>query len=182
MAVTDIGYNLNTVEPALQIFTDGGCSGNPGPGGWAYVIIGNGERGVGSKEPEEGEACILAEKWGAEENTTNNRMELTAVIASLRALKALNNDFQCADCRKTTVYTDSQYVQKGITEWISKWKRNSWRTVDKKPVKNKDLWVELDSLAGGCSLEWKWIRGHSGIDYNERCDRMTQEAIASIRD
>jgi ribonuclease HI len=82
--------------------------------------------------------------------------------------------------RNVAVYTDSQYVQKGITDWIRKWKLNAWRTSDKKPVKNQDLWMKLDALAGEFSLEWVWVRGHAGIDYNERCDRMTQQAIASI--
>jgi ribonuclease HI len=153
------------METPLKIYTDGGCSGNPGPGGWAYVMTL--ETFQGSK--------VLAEKYGAEENTTNNRMELTAVIESLRALKTMPDI-----PRKAAIYTDSQYVQKGITEWIGKWKRNSWLTSDKKPVKNQDLWVELDSLAGEFSLGWVWVRGHSGLEYNERCDRMTQEAIKSM--
>jgi ribonuclease HI len=154
------------METALKIFTDGGCSGNPGPGGWAYIIV---------LETFQGEK-IAAQEQGAEENTTNNRMELTAVISALRALKKPENAFPC----KATVYTDSQYVQKGITEWISNWKRNFWRTSDKKPVKNQDLWMELDSLVGEFSLKWEWVKGHAGIEYNEQCDRMTQEAINEI--
>jgi ribonuclease HI len=153
------------MEASLKIYTDGGCSGNPGPGGWAFVIV---------LETFQGRK-VLAERWGAEKNTTNNRMELTAVIESLQAIKTMINV-----PRTAAVFTDSQYVQKGITEWISKWKRNSWRTTDKKPVKNQDLWVELDALAGEFPLKWEWVRGHSGIEYNELCDRMTQEAIASI--
>ncbi|MDR0289849.1 MAG: ribonuclease HI [Treponema sp.] len=158
------------MEAPLKIYTDGGCSGNPGPGGWAYVMVM--ETFQGSK--------ILAEQWGSERSTTNNRMELTAVIESLRALKALGGDPQNAVPRQAAIFTDSQYVQKGITEWINKWKRNAWRTSDKKPVKNQDLWVELDLLAGEFPLKWEWVRGHSGVEYNERCDRMTQEAILSI--
>ena len=104
-------------------------------------------------------------------------MELTAVIEALRALKALDGV-----PRKAAVYTDSQYVQKGITEWIRKWKQNSWRTSDKKPVKNQDLWKELDALAGELSLDWVWVQGHAGIELNERCDRMTQEAIALVKE
>jgi len=151
------------MEASLKIFTDGGCSGNPGPGGWAFVMV---------QETFQGEK-ILNEQLGGEKSTTNNRMELTAVIESLRALKTM------ADApRKAVIYTDSQYVQKGITEWIGNWKRNAWRTSDKKPVKNQDLWMELDALAGEFSLGWQWVRGHSGVEYNERCDRMTQEAIA----
>jgi len=154
------------VETGLRIFTDGGCSGNPGPGGWAYVMIM--ETFQGGK--------IIAEEKGAEKETTNNRMELTAVIKSLQALKNMKDV-----PRKVTAYTDSQYVQKGITEWIRNWKRNSWRTSDKTPVKNKDLWVELDSLAEEFAISWQWVKGHAGNEYNERCDQMTQEAIASLR-
>jgi len=153
------------METPLKIYTDGGCSGNPGPGGWAYVMV---------IETFQGDK-ILAEKWGAEKDTTNNRMELTAVIESLLALKAMNDV-----PRQITIYTDSQYVQKGSTGWIHKWKHNAWRTSDKKPVKNKDLWMALDTLAGEFSLSWVWVQGHVGIEYNERCDRMTQQAIASI--
>ena len=153
------------MSESLKIFTDGGCSGNPGPGGWAYVIVAETFQGP----------VILAEQYGGEKDTTNNRMELRAVIESLRAIIAMQNI-----PHKAVVYTDSQYVKKGITEWIIKWKKNAWRTSDKKPVKNQDLWIELDSLAGELSLGWEWIRGHAGNNFNERCDRMTQEAIASI--
>jgi len=152
------------VETSLKIFTDGGCRGNPGPGGWAYVMV---------LETFQGET-IAARNKGAEKDTTNNRMELTAVISALRALKTMDVP------RKTCVFTDSQYVQKGITEWIKLWKRNSWKTSDKKPVKNQDLWIELDSLAQEFSINWEWIRGHAGNEYNELCDTMTQEAIADI--
>jgi len=110
-----------------------------------------------------------------ERDTTNNRMELSAVINALRALKTMDDV-----PRQTALYTDSQYVQKGITEWIHIWKRNSWKTSDKSPVKNQDLWKELDLLAGEFTIKWEWVRGHAGHEYNERCDRMTQEAIASL--
>jgi ribonuclease HI len=150
------------METPLKIYTDGGCSGNPGPGGWAYVII------IKTFQGEN----IIAEDKGSQKETTNNRMELTAVIEALRALKTMNDV-----PRQVSVYTDSQYVQKGITEWIRNWKRNSWRTSDKTPVKNKDLWMELDSLTGDFVINWEWVRGHAGNEYNERCDRMTQEAI-----
>jgi ribonuclease HI len=153
------------MESALKIYTDGGCSGNPGPGGWAFVMV---------LETFQG-GNILAERSGAEKGTTNNRMELTAVIESLQALKTMNNMPHNA-----AIFTDSQYVQKGITEWINKWKRNAWQTSDKKPVKNQDLWVKLDALAGEFHLKWEWVRGQSGIEYNELCDRMTQEAIAGV--
>jgi ribonuclease HI len=147
----------------IHIYTDGGCSGNPGPGGWAYVMV--------TKAPE-GDT-ILAEEYGGEKDTTNNRMELLAVISALKALKGKQ-----AIKGEATVYTDSQYVQKGITTWIHNWKRNSWRTSDKKPVKNQDLWLELDALALELSPAWVWVRGHAGDKYNERCDALTQKVIA----
>ena len=150
----------------IGIYTDGGCSGNPGPGGWAYVIVGTGG---------EGESALLAEKWGAEKSTTNNRMELQAVIAALRVLGSMSLGDE-----KVTLYTDSQYVQKGITEWIRNWKRNFWRTSDKKPVKNQDLWQELDALAASLPVTWAWVKGHAGNEYNERCDALAQKAIASL--
>lgn len=147
----------------VLVFTDGGCSGNPGPGGWAYVIIADGS---------------TRERWGAEGLTTNNRMELSAVIA---ALKSIVEDPSLRG-RPLTVYTDSQYVQKGISSWVSSWKRNGWRTASKDPVKNRELWQELDSLAAGLTVAWRWVKGHAGNEYNERCDALTQEAIASVRD
>ena len=156
---------MDKMETPLKIYTDGGCSGNPGPGGWAYIMV---------TDTFEGNT-ILAQDQGSEKNTTNNRMELSAVIAALRMLRTMDN----ASC-KATVYTDSQYVQKGITGWIRNWKRNSWRTSDKKPVKNQDLWKELDALATELSPGWEWVSGHSGIEFNELCDRMTQDAIRSI--
>ena len=149
----------------IHVYTDGGCSGNPGPGGWAYVVV---------LETFQGDK-VLAEKWGAEKDTTNNRMELSAVIASLEALSAMNDI-----PRKLAVYTDSQYVQKGISEWIVKWKRNAWQTSDKKPVKNQDLWMRLDALAEGFNISWNWVKGHAGNKYNEICDALAQKAIASI--
>ena len=153
------------MEASLRIYTDGGCSGNPGPGGWAYVMVQQTFQG----------GQIIAQDKGAERETTNNRMELNAVISALRALKTMKGV-----PRQAAVYTDSQYVQKGITEWIRTWKRNSWRTSNKSPVKNKDLWMELDALAGEFPLKWEWVRGHAGNEYNELCDSMTQEAIADI--
>ena len=147
-----------------KIYTDGGCSGNPGPGGWAYVIIMNTFQGD----------QIVAQNKGSKKDTTNNKMELTAVIEALRELK------KNGASQKVSVYTDSQYVQKGISEWIINWKRNSWKTSDKKPVKNQELWVELDSLASEFSINWEWVKGHAGNEYNEMCDKMTQEAIASV--
>jgi len=150
-------------DASFKIYTDGGCSGNPGPGGWAYVMVQQTFQGV----------QVIAKEKGSEKDTTNNRMELTAVIMALRALKTMANV-----PHQTAVITDSQYVQKGITEWIRNWKRNAWRTADKKPVKNQDLWMELDSLAGEFPIQWEWVKGHAGNEYNEMCDAMTQEAIA----
>ena len=147
----------------LDIYTDGGCSGNPGPGGWAYVLV--------------KDNAVTAEAWGSEPDTTNNRMELLAVISAVKSLKNKTDPSRQDNCQ-VTVHTDSQYVQKGITEWIRKWKNNSWQTSDKKPVKNKDLWLELDALAGEQNITWKWIRGHAGNTYNERCDSLVQKAIA----
>jgi len=152
-------------EASLKIYTDGGCSGNPGPGGWAYVMV---------RQTFQG-GQVIAKNKGSQKGTTNNRMELTAVIMALRALKTMTDV-----PRQAAVYTDSQYVQKGITEWIRNWKRNDWRTADKKPVKNQDLWMELDSLASEFPLKWEWVKGHAGNEYNEMCDAMTQEAIALV--
>ncbi len=146
---------------SVDIYTDGGCSGNPGPGGWAYVII-------------DGET-IIDEKWGAEKNTTNNRMELSAALEGLNRVMELGIK---ADI--FTIYTDSQYLQKGITEWITNWKKNNWKTSKKEAVKNQELWIALDTLASCMNIHWKWVKGHAGNMYNERCDQMTQDAIASV--
>jgi ribonuclease HI len=183
----------------LSVYTDGGCSGNPGPGGWAYVIIGS-ERKKRTKAapasarkssraipvelfPREGfPGELICEKWGADRNTTNNRMELYAAMAALEALVKLDSSPELADAvGPVTVYTDSQYVQKGMTEWIETWKLNGWRTSDRKPVKNQDLWMRLDELAPQFTIKWKWVKGHAGNEFNERCDQMTQEAIASLK-
>lgn len=147
----------------ILLFTDGGCSGNPGPGAWAYVIV------IGNH--------VHKELWGAEPLTTNNRMELSAAVAGLQAI--LSDSVLKGS--SVTVYTDSQYVQKGISTWIASWKRNGWRTAAKEPVKNKDLWQKLDDLAAQVKAEWRWVKGHAGHEYNERCDQMTQEGIASLR-
>jgi ribonuclease HI len=183
-----------TMGTELKIYTDGGCSGNPGPGGWAYIIIeelgnlrGNGDRAQ-QKPPEK--LKIIAEKWGAEKNTTNNRMEMSAVIAALEFLSASASALSPGKLAlspgklapgKITVYTDSQYVQKGITQWIHTWKRNNWRTSGKEPVKNQELWQRLDELSGLFPIQWAWIKGHAGDEFNERCDRMTQEAIKVVQ-
>jgi ribonuclease HI len=141
----------------IEIYADGACKGNPGAGGWGVLL-----RGAGSEK----------ELLGAEAQTTNNRMELTAVIRGLEALKR-----PCS----VVVYTDSQYVQKGISEWIRGWKRNGWRTADKKPVKNADLWRQLDELAAGHTISWRWVRGHSGNPGNERVDALANKAIEELR-
>lgn len=141
---------------SVEIYTDGACKGNPGPGGWgALMKTGEHER----------------ELFGGEPQTTNNRMELTAVI---RALEALTR--RCT----VIVHTDSQYVQKGIGEWLNNWKRRGWLTADRKPVKNVDLWQQLDRLAAGHDIEWRWVRGHNGDPGNERADGLANQGVASL--
>ena len=169
----------------MNIYTDGGCSGNPGAGGWAYIIVKEPSGSADFSNPDDLSASILKEEWGTEKNTTNNRMELQAVISALETLSGLDavpGETVSNQHPNSTidVFTDSQYVQKGITEWILNWKRNSWRTKDKKPVKNQDLWQELDALTASFPITWAWIRGHAGNKYNERCDALTQKAIASL--
>lgn len=141
----------------VEIWADGGCRGNPGPGGWGVLLR------TGSREKE---------LWGGEPATTNNRMELTAVI---RALEAMKRPVQ------VRVHTDSQYVQKGISEWIHGWKRNGWKTSDKKPVKNSDLWQQLDVLAAQHRVEWLWVRGHAGDPGNERADALANRGIDEVQ-
>ena len=140
----------------VEIYTDGACRGNPGPGGWGALLS------FGEREKE------LA---GSEAHTTNNRMELTAVIRALEALK------RPVEAR---LFTDSEYVRRGITEWITSWKARGWKTADRKPVKNQDLWEELDRLAALHKIEWRWVKGHSGVPGNERVDRLANEAIDAL--
>jgi ribonuclease HI len=136
----------------IQLITDGACLGNPGPGGWACILR------FGDKKKE---------MFGSEAQTTNNRMELTAAMEGLRALKE--------PC-DVEVVTDSQYVKNGITQWIHGWKRNGWKTASKKPVVNQDLWTELDHLASKHKLHWTWTKGHADHDDNNRCDELATRA------
>ena len=140
----------------IEIYTDGACRGNPGPGGWAALLL------MGAHEREIS---------GAEAHTTNNRMELTAVIRALEALKRPVH---------ARLYTDSQYVRNGITLWLPVWQARGWRTADRKPVKNQDLWQRLAELAGAHQLEWHWVPGHAGVPGNERVDRLANAAIEAL--
>ena len=151
----------------IKLYTDGACSQNPGPGGWAFVRILKGVQGDQSEQE-------LLRGSGGEKLTTNNRMELLAVIQALTAYQ--ENILPCyADC-PLTLHTDSQYVQQGISSWIKKWKLNGWKTAAREPVKNQDLWQQLDALASQLSLEWMWVKGHAGNRYNELCDTLAVEA------
>ena len=141
----------------VEIFTDGACSGNPGPGGWGAIL----RSGAHEKEI-----------WGGEPHTTNNRMELLAVIRALNALK------RPVDAR---VHTDSQYVQKGISEWIHGWKARGWKTAAKEPVKNADLWQALDDAARRHKVDWIWVRGHAGHVENERADALARRGVDAVR-
>jgi ribonuclease HI len=144
--------------PAVVIYTDGACSGNPGPGGWGAILS------FAGKEKE---------LKGGELHTTNNRMELMAAIAALEALtKPCDVD----------LHTDSQYVRNGISSWINGWKKNGWKTADKKPVKNVDLWQKLDAALKAHTVRWHWVKGHAGHPMNERADQLARDAIAELRD
>lgn len=140
-------------EGLVEIHTDGACRGNPGPGGWGAVLR------AGTHERE---------LWGGEDDTTNNRMELTAAIEALAALKR--------PCR-VRLYTDSTYVMHGITRWLEDWRRRGWKTAARKPVKNQDLWQRLDALTGRHEIEWHWVKGHSGDPGNERADQLANRGI-----
>jgi len=145
-----------TGEERVEIFTDGACRGNPGPGGWGAMLRFKGK-----------ERTLK----GAEAETTNNRMELTAAIVALETLSR-----SCA----VAVTTDSQYVKQGVTQWIHAWKRRNWRTADGKPVKNQDLWERLEAAAAGHDVEWHWVRGHTGHPENELADQLANEAIDEL--
>jgi ribonuclease HI len=140
----------------VEVYTDGACRGNPGPGGWGVVLR------YGEHEKE---------LWGGEGQTTNNRMELTAAIEALRALTRR--------CR-VDLYTDSQYVRMGITEWLANWKRKGWKNAARKPVKNQDLWQVLDAEAGRHEVHWHWVKGHSGHPENERADALANRGIDEL--
>ena len=144
-------------DGAVEVYADGACKGNPGPGGWGVLLREHGRE---------------RELHGGEAATTNNRMELTAVI---RALEALPTGI------RVRLYTDSQYVQKGMTEWIAGWKRRGWRTADNKPVKNVDLWQQLEEAARRHRVEWHWVKGHAGHPENERADALANLGVESVR-
>jgi len=148
---------MTSVAPLVEIHTDGACKGNPGVGGWG-VFLRSGD--------------TTRELFGGELATTNNRMELTAVIRALEALKR--------PCR-VRLHTDSQYVQQGITGWIHNWKKRGWKTADRKPVKNVDLWQVLDGLAAQHEIEWLWVRGHDGDPGNEHADALANRGVDSVR-
>ena len=143
--------------PKVTIYTDGACSGNPGPGGWGAILMSGAHR----KELSGGEAA-----------TTNNRMELMAAIAALEALKRPSD---------VELFTDSNYLKDGITKWIHGWKRNGWKTADRKPVKNAELWQRLDTARSGHRIEWRWVKGHAGHPQNERADELARMAIAALK-
>ncbi len=143
-------------ENTIVIHTDGACSGNPGPGGWGAILHWKGHE---------------KELSGAEAETTNNRMELTAAIAALEALKRRS---------KVRLVTDSTYVRDGVTKWIHGWKRNGWKTAAKKPVKNDDLWKRLDAIASKHDVSWEWVKGHAGHPENERADQLARDAISTL--
>lgn len=141
----------------VEVWTDGACSGNPGPGGWGAILSYNG---------------VEKELSGGEAQTTNNRMELMAAISALEALK-----------RPVTValHTDSQYLRQGITGWIHGWKKNGWKTADRKPVKNAELWQRLEAALGRHKIEWKWVKGHAGDEMNERADALARAGMAPFK-
>ncbi|PRX37276.1 ribonuclease HI [Meinhardsimonia xiamenensis] len=146
----------------IYAYTDGACSGNPGPGGWGVLLVAReGDRVLRERELK-----------GGEPQTTNNRMELMAAIAALEALKRPS---------KITIVTDSAYLRNGITDWLAKWKRNGWKTAAKKPVKNDDLWQRLDAAQSRHEVRWEWVKGHAGHPENERADKLAREGMAPFK-
>jgi len=144
-------------RPQVTIFTDGACKGNPGPGGWGAILMSNGHE---------------KELYGYDPQTTNNRMEMMAAIAALEALKK--------PC-DVSMNVDSQYVLQGMTEWIRGWKARGWKTADKKPVKNDDLWRRLDAACAPHKIKWTWVKGHAGHEHNERADQLANRGIVEAR-
>lgn len=145
------------MSDAVEIYTDGACSGNPGPGGWGVLI----------RELDKEDTEIS----GGEKDTTNNRMEL---LAAIKALESIENN------KEIIIYTDSNYVKDGITQWISNWKKNNWKTSNKKPVKNVDLWIKLDNAIQNKKINWKWVKGHDGNEGNEKADFLAQSALNNL--
>jgi ribonuclease HI len=146
----------------LQIYTDGGCSGNPGPGAWAAILLYDNTK---------------TELWGSRRETTNNRMELCAVIGALQKIgSASRKSYSHID-----IYTDSQYVQKGISEWIHSWLKKGWRNAAGQPVKNRDLWQELLGLIKDLPISWHWVKGHADNEFNNACDKRVQEEIKKLK-
>jgi ribonuclease HI len=143
--------------PAVEIFTDGACSGNPGPGGWGAIL-----RWKGNER----------ELYGGEADTTNNRMELMAAISALETLTRP---------MKVELHTDSQYLRQGVTQWIHSWKRRGWKTADNKPVKNVDLWQRLEAATARHQVSWHWVKGHDGHEENERADELARKGVADVR-
>ncbi|HET20230.1 MAG TPA: ribonuclease HI [Chromatiales bacterium] len=148
----------SAIPSLVEAWTDGACRGNPGPGGWGAILRTQGHE---------------KQLWGGEAHTTNNRMELTAAIRALEALKR--------PCH-VRITTDSQYVKKGITEWLPNWKRRGWKTADNKPVKNDDLWKELDAMSSRHQVEWAWVRGHVGHPENELADQLANRGIDELKE
>tara|TARA_B100001142_G_scaffold180907_1_gene180507 strand:+ start:467 stop:904 length:438 start_codon:yes stop_codon:yes gene_type:complete len=142
----------------IKIYTDGACKGNPGVGGWGALILQDDKN---------------IELFGGENETTNNRMELMAVIMALKEM---------SPTEELTIYTDSTYVQKGISEWIKNWKLNNWRSSNKKPVKNKDLWMQLDEASYARKINWEWVKGHAGNEGNEKADELANKGVISMMD
>ena len=145
------------INKMLKIWTDGSCLGNPGPGGWGFIAT---------------DGKNTAERCGGEKNTTNNKMELTAVIKALTAAKKH---------AEVEIHTDSQYVKNGMESWIKNWKAKGWKTADKKPVKNQELWQQLDELASNIKIHWVWVKGHAGEEFNERVDDLARSAAESYK-
>ncbi len=152
------GYPIILSMTDIEVFTDGGCSGNPGPGGWAFVVRFRNE---------------LVRCSGGEAHTTNNKMELQAVIEALLFLNKHHRERSVP----IVLHTDSEYVRQGITNWIHKWLKNDWKTTAKRPVKNKEYWVKLKELDDALRPQWKWVPGHAGVELNEECDSMVQDEI-----